>query len=223
MFAFLYIKFAFIFQLPFFAKIGDACSLPDGNTNAFFFFPHWWKYLRGEIGPLGNCTPAIDLTKHPTDIWLIGLVVLDMLLRLAGFLAVVSIIIAGARLITAEGNPEKGVAARNRLTNSLIGLAIAVSATALVGFLGHELGGGGGNLPTAAADQNSINKLFNLIFVILGALAFLFIVIAGFRYIIQGDNPQKTAEARRQIAYAAAGLVLISLAAAIVNFVLGKL
>lgn len=92
-----------------------------------------------------NCNLITDpnVTPHfvfPADIWLIGLAILDMLLRLAGFVAVISIIIAGVSYITATGEPDKAAAARRRLYNSLIGLAIALIATALVSFVGNSLG-----------------------------------------------------------------------------------
>jgi uncharacterized membrane protein YccC len=108
-----------------------SCSHP------FFFFPNWWKYISDQPSP-PNCD--INLV-FPVDLWLIGLAILDILLRLAGFLAVISIIIAGAELIISEGNPEKATAARNRLINSLIGLAIAAGAAAVVAFIGTSVGG----------------------------------------------------------------------------------
>lgn len=204
-------------DLLFFAAPGDPCTL---HHKTFFFFPSWWKYLKGQKDPIGICAPHVNF---PGDFWLIGLAVLDMLLRLAGFVAVLSIILAGAQLVTAEGNPEKATNARNRLINSLIGLAIAVSAIAFVAFVGAHVGGGGTGLPHTATNQATIQSLLNIVFAILGALAFLFIVLAGFRFITSGDNPQKVAEARRQIIYAGLGLVIIALAATIVNFVLGKI
>ena len=103
----------------------------------FFFIPPWWQYLTTTDTSLG-CKITFD---PPGDIWLVGLAVLDMLLRLAGFIAVISIIIAGVSQLFSGGNPEKAASARKRLYNSLIGLAIALIATAFVTFLGRSLGG----------------------------------------------------------------------------------
>ncbi|HET6864209.1 MAG TPA: hypothetical protein VFH37_03370 [Candidatus Saccharimonadales bacterium] len=103
----------------------------------FLFLPPWWEYIKsGSTDALGQCAPNFNF---PTDIWLVGLAVLDMLLRLAGFVAVISIIIAGFQYQFTMGNPEKAAAARRRLYNSLIGLAIALIATAVVTFIGNEL------------------------------------------------------------------------------------
>lgn len=72
------------------------------------------------------------------------------------------------------------------------------------------------------ADASSFTNLLNILFGIIGALAFLMIVIAGLRYTLGGANSDTVASARRQIIYAGAGLVVIALAATIVNFVVDK-
>lgn len=102
--------------------------------NAFFFLPPWWEYL----GQNADCSAKFTGLG---DIWLVGLAILDMLLRLAGFLAVISIIIAGVSYMTAAGNAEKVTAARKRIVNSLIGLFIAMTAAGLVAFIGNKVGG----------------------------------------------------------------------------------
>ncbi|HET7827354.1 MAG TPA: hypothetical protein VFK97_00605 [Candidatus Saccharimonadales bacterium] len=103
----------------------------------FFFLPPWWEYLKNSTtDALGQCSPTFNF---PNDLWLVGLAILDMLLRLAGFVAVISIIIAGIQHQFTMGDPQKAAAARRRLYNSLIGLAIALIATAAVTFIGNEL------------------------------------------------------------------------------------
>jgi hypothetical protein len=205
-------------NLFFLAAVNDKCT-PRGGS--FFFLPHWWQYVGGKVDSTGTC--AVNF-NFPDDIWLVGLSIIDMLLVIAGFVAVASIIIAGGQLILSEGSPEKATNARNRLINSLVGLAIAAGAAALVGFIGAYIGGGGTNaLPHTGAGQGSINRILNTVLAVLGALAFLYLVLAGFRFITSGDNTNKVAEARRQIIYALAGLVVIAMSATIVNFVLGKL
>jgi type IV secretion system pilin len=78
------------------------------------------------------------------------------------------------------------------------------------------------SLPQTNADQGTLNTILNLVFITIGGLALLFIVIAGFRFVVSGDEPNKVAEARRMIIYAVIGLVLAGSAAAIVNVVLKK-
>lgn len=105
-------------------------------SNDFFLLPHWWKYLAKPAPP--DCTIAFNF---PGDIWLVGLAILDILLRIGGMIAVVMIIVAGIRYMTALGNTEKTVSARKTAVNALIGLAITLVATAFVAFIGNKIGG----------------------------------------------------------------------------------
>lgn len=111
-----------------------ACTL---SGSSFFGFPHWWKYLNGETDPLGKCVPAFNF---PNDILTVGLAIIDILLRLAGIVAVFSIIIAGISYIAAAGSSDKITAARKRIVNSLLGLAIVLVAAGVVSFIGNRLG-----------------------------------------------------------------------------------
>jgi hypothetical protein len=191
----------------------DACP-----SHSFFLLPNWWEYLQRSADSVsGQCIVAFNF---PGDIWLVGLAVLDILLRLAGIVAVVSIIVSGAQLVLSEGSPEKATSARNRLINSLIGLAIAAGATGLVTFIGKDIGRGSGAIPTTQATSDALQHILNIGFIIIGALAFFVIVLAGFRYVISRGDPSKIADARRQILYGALGLIVAALASAIVNFVL---
>ena len=80
----------------------------------------------------------------------------------------------------------------------------------------------GCSLPQSPATQANLYHLLTIFFTVIGALAFLMLVIAGFRYVISEGEPQKAAEVRRQIIYIAAGLILAASADAIVTFVLNK-
>ena len=121
----------------FFAKIPVSFFAEATCTHKFFFFPNWWEYLTTQPSP-PDCSITLNF---PSDIWLIGLAVIDILLRLAGLVAIVSIIAAGVGYITSSGNPENAAKARRRIYNSLIGLAIVFIAAGLVAFLGNTLGG----------------------------------------------------------------------------------
>lgn len=77
------------------------------------------------------------------------------------------------------------------------------------------------NLPKAK--DNILSVILTIVFVTVGAVALLMMVIGGLRYTIAGGDTNKIAEARRMIVYSLVGLVVIALAAIIVNFVIGKL
>jgi len=207
-------------MIPLLSKISlfAVCSA----QNLFFFFPPWYKYLL-TAGKMDASTCAINPYFHfPGDLWLIGLAVLDMLLRLAGFLAVISIIVAGVSYMTAAGNAEKVTSARKRIVNSLVGLFIALTATGLVAFIGSKIGGnstGAVPLPQTAANQSTINTVFSVFYITIGAIAVLLVVIAGLRYVLSQGDPTKVADAKRMIIYTLAGVMVTALAATIVKYV----
>lgn len=78
-------------------------------------------------------------------------------------------------------------------------------------------------LPHVGANGNEIRAALAVVFSIVGALSLLTIVIAGFRFILSQGEPQKAAQARSAIIYAAVGLAVSILAVAIVGFVAGSL
>lgn len=117
-----------------------AATCAPGAGKSFFFFPPWWEYIKTgntDLVNLAVCNPAVQL---PGDIWLIGLAIIDMLLRVAGFIAIISIIAAGVSYITAGGSVEKTASARKRIYNALIGLGIVFAASGFVAFIGNKLG-----------------------------------------------------------------------------------
>lgn len=121
-----------------FAKFVSPLLAVSCEAKKFFFIPPWWEYLKTGADGVGGCKLITNGFQFG-DVLAVGLAVLDILLRIAGFVAVISIIWAGVNYMTTMGNPEKAAAARKRIYNSLIGLAIVFVATALVTFLGNSL------------------------------------------------------------------------------------
>jgi len=76
------------------------------------------------------------------------------------------------------------------------------------------------NLPNSQASDFTV--ILNFAFAFAGGLAFLLLVIAGLRYTLSGSDAEKVAESKRMIIYTLVGLVVIAVAASIVNFVLEK-
>lgn len=105
-------------------------------AHTFFFLPPWWEYLPASKFA-ADC--SIKAFNFPGDLLPVGLAVVDMLLRVAGLVAIVSIIIAGVQYITASGMVEKTASARKRIYNALIGLAIVAIASGVVAFIGNTL------------------------------------------------------------------------------------
>lgn len=65
-------------------------------------------------------------------------------------------------------------------------------------------------------------SILNIVFPIIGSIALIVLVVAGFRYVMSRGNPKATAEAKNAIIYAAIGLVVTILSYSIVSFVVNK-
>jgi len=106
-------------------------------------FPTWYKYLETaditDKAGVTTCKIMIDFSSKPNDFWLIGLGIVDILLRVAGLVAVAFVVYGGFMYMTSQGEPDKTSKAKNTLLNSLIGLTIAIMATVIVSFVGSSL------------------------------------------------------------------------------------
>ena len=76
-------------------------------------------------------------------------------------------------------------------------------------------------LPTTSTGSNTVGTLLNLTFIILGSVAVLIMVLAGFRYITSSGKPEELAKAKDTIIYAAVGIIICVFAVTIVSFVAG--
>lgn len=118
--------------INFFAQTNTPTGCP--GPQLFDIFPTWYEYLPKTMTS-GTCQPAIHSL---TDIWLIVAAIIEILLRLAALAAVVFIIYGGIMFTTSQGSPDQTAQARSTIINALIGLAFAVSAALLVGFLAEQ-------------------------------------------------------------------------------------
>jgi len=114
-------------------------AVPAKCSNGFFGLPPWYKYLK--LDP-GTCE-VIDFTLLGTGsnsgLLLIALAIIDLLLRLAGIVAVAFVIWGGFDYITSQAEPDKLAQARHKIINALIGLGLAIMATSIVVFVGNRL------------------------------------------------------------------------------------
>ncbi|HSX45284.1 MAG TPA: hypothetical protein VLF39_04255 [Candidatus Saccharimonadales bacterium] len=122
-------------QLRFFGAPAVTCS----KASNFFALPRWYKYLSYSKSALtGKC----EVTIHSWgQYWLIGLAALDIVMRIAGLVAVAFVIWGGFTYLISQGEPDKTAEARRTIVNALIGAVIAVIAASAVGFIGNRLGG----------------------------------------------------------------------------------
>jgi hypothetical protein len=113
------------------AQSGD-CS---GTSSWFLGFPTWYKYLQPHRTANG-C--ALNFT-FPEDLSAVALAVFEILLRVAGIVAVVFVMYGGFLYMTSTGEPDRAANGRTTLTNALVGLLIAMLATAIVNLVGRNI------------------------------------------------------------------------------------
>lgn len=113
-----------------------AAACPEQSV---FGVPTWYKYLPGETVS-GECKLLGDFTQNKIDSLLgIGLAITEILLFIAGFLAVVYVVYGGFRYVLSQGEPENTKIAKDAVLNAVIGLVIAVLASAIVRFIGASI------------------------------------------------------------------------------------
>lgn len=122
------------------------------TSSSILGLPTWYKYLDvgketdgngavvkncAIIGPRKTDAQRAEL-DIPAVIGLVALAIVEILLRIGGLVAVVFVLMGGFKYITSQGEPEKTKSARMTIINAMIGLMIAIMATALVAFVGRE-------------------------------------------------------------------------------------
>jgi hypothetical protein len=71
------------------------------------------------------------------------------------------------------------------------------------------------------ASDNTIKILLTDTFILIGAIAFLMVIISGLRYILARGSPERVTSAKNTLMYSLIGVIIAALAATIVNLVIG--
>jgi hypothetical protein len=204
----------------------------DCSPKSFFGLPSLYKYMHATFNSkVGVC--ELDLSFYDksgnldlSTVSLLGLGLLDILLRVAALVTVGFIIYGGILYVTSQGEPDKAKHALSTIINAAVGLVITIISAAIVSFIGTRLAGGAGTntfgLPEVAAGQSQIQVILTIFFGILSAASLLIIMLAGFRYVTSSGDPGNMAKAKNTIIYAAIGLVVSMSAFAIVAFLLNS-
>lgn len=70
--------------------------------------------------------------------------------------------------------------------------------------------------------QGTLNKVINIISILVGVLAVVMIIFGGFKYITSGGEAEKVKGAKNTILYGLIGIIIVALAQLIVKFVLNE-
>jgi hypothetical protein len=104
----------------------------------FLSFPTWDYGLQCEHDPNIEGSKHVNLVASggvEVFIWTVVLNVFNMLLRIAGILAVCLIIVNAYQYLASAGAPDKIAKAKVGLIQALIGLAIAMLASTIIYFI----------------------------------------------------------------------------------------
>ena len=130
-----------------------ACDLMPGIGGiSFEILTPWYKYLDGEIVEIteldssGNpsvvredCRPTFDNDNIAITVTKVGVALVELMLRLGGFLALGFIVWGGIKYIISQGEPDGINSAKNTLTNAIIGLIITLLAIGITQFIGNVI------------------------------------------------------------------------------------
>lgn len=81
----------------------------------------------------------------------------------------------------------------------------------------------GGVLPRVKADSNQVANVMQIVFMVIGIVALIYLIIAGVKLITSLGNPEALKNARQSIIFAAVGLAVALSAELFVVFVLKNL
>lgn len=118
--------------------VGDSCTL--AKKPLLGIIPTWYHYLPTQYDSLGKCVVAVDISKNPEQLLLIGLAIIDALTAIAGLAAFGYLMYGGVLYVISQGEPDNAKKALDTIRNALIGLVISAVATTVVAFIGRRLG-----------------------------------------------------------------------------------
>jgi hypothetical protein len=99
-----------------------------GDLASFLGLKSWDACLQRDA----NNVPQF---KDLSDLWRIAIVLIEDLIKIAGYLAAGYLIWGGFKYIKSQGEPGEITQSRTIITNSIIGLVIVLIAVAIVQFI----------------------------------------------------------------------------------------
>lgn len=203
-------------------------TIPSGTASAacgdgFLGIPAWYQGMTNE-----DCTiksPPRDQQGLTVYIWQIALNIIDIILRLIGYIAVAFILYGGFIYMTSSGSPDRASQGMKTIINAAVGMAIAISAVAIKNLLWAVMVGSETN-SYGVYEVNATSVIaaaFNTAYVIAGAVAVIVIIISGIGYITANGNPGSITKAKQTLLYAVIGLIIVMVATPLTQFIIGRL
>lgn len=169
----------------------------------------------------GNC-----IIKSPKDlgggdkeagmrqfVWTIAMNIVSMIFGVVGYLAIGFVIWGGFQYILGQGDVVKVMKGKKTVTNAIIGLALVMTASTISGVISGIVSG------ARDAGNDFFLEIFNSAFLWAGIITGIMIIWGGIQYSMSLGDTNKLTKAKNTILYSIIGLVIVILAATIVNTV----
>ena len=150
-------------------------------------------------------------------VWTAAMNVVSMIFGIVGYLAIGFVMWGGFQYILAQGDVTKTVRAKKTVMNSIVGLALVMTASIISGVIADIID----NARTKGEDF--FLEIFNSAFLWAGIITGIMIVWGGIQYVTSVGDPTKATKAKNTILYSAIGLAIVILAATIVNTVVNAI
>jgi hypothetical protein len=219
-----------------------ACGDGVFPTTSFFGLRPWWSGVAVDNSGAQLCSPvaadAANAGSIGTNeialsvfIWRIVFNVMEILLRVIAYAAVVFVLIGGFHMLTSSGDPGKIAKGKQTISYALIGVVIALLSGGMVAFVNQALlntgtttitvspdGSASSSNPGAGADATWIEATSGFL-MIAGICAVMMVVWGGVKLSMSAGDPTATAKAKNTIIFALIGAVVMIAASFIVRLV----
>jgi cell division protein FtsW (lipid II flippase) len=148
---------------------------------------------------------------------------ITLALFLVGTAATIYLIYAGYKYISSAGDEAAAAEAKRQIIYAVIGIVVAAGASVVSQAFVASFPGGSefqGGVAGGVTIANFIRPVINAGLAIAAIAAVAYLTYAGASYFASGGDEDRIATARRHLAYAVIGIIVVILSAALVNFVL---
>jgi len=184
----------------------------------FLGLPAWYDGLTDDSCKIAS--PSGD-EQVKAYVWTIVFNIVGLITGVIGYLAIGFVIWGGIQYMIAQGDPGKVAKGKKTIMNAVIGLIIAMTASILSGAVSGIISGA--KEKASGGGAAFFGEIFNKVFVWSGIIAVIMIIYGGIQYITSAGNSAGVAKAKTTILYSIVGLLVVILAAAIVNVVIGAI
>lgn len=200
---------------------GAAGPAPKVCAGDFLGIPAWYRGLTDADCNIISPSDAGGLSDF---IWRIVLNGIEIALVITAYIAIFFILYGGFLFITGGSNPSQVERARKSILNAVIGLVISLGAIAITRFIFGVIGSAGANANgiVELTSEQLLHNGLNIAYFVAGTASVIVIIIAGIMYATSSGDAGRVARAKNMLVYSIAGLVVILVAFAVTNFVIGR-